>query len=69
MHNTGPHEVSHAKIPKFGEGAPLGKELTCPLHGAQFDVASGKVLGSPAQSDVKCFVVTVAGNDVLIELT
>ena len=52
----------------LGEGALLGKEVTCPLHGAQFDVASGKVLGPPARSDVKSFVVTVEGSDVLIEL-
>jgi 3-phenylpropionate/trans-cinnamate dioxygenase ferredoxin subunit len=52
----------------LGEGALIGKEVTCPLHGAQFNVASGKVLGPPAGSDVKSFVVTVEGSDVLIEL-
>ncbi len=44
------------------------EEITCPWHGAQFNVASGKVLGPPARSDVKSFVVTVEGSDVLIEL-
>ena len=52
----------------LGEGALVGDQVTCPLHGAQFNVASGKVLGPPAGSDVKCFVVTVEGSDVLIEL-
>ena len=52
----------------LGDGALVGKEVTCPLHGAQFNVASGKVLGPPAGGDVKSFVVTVEGSDVLIEL-
>jgi len=52
----------------LGEGALVGDQITCPLHGAQFNVASGKVLGPPAESDVKSFVVTVEGSDVLIEL-
>jgi len=52
----------------LGEGALIGKEVTCPLHGAQFDATSGKVLGPPAGSDVKSFVVTIEGSDVLIEL-
>ncbi len=53
----------------LGEGALVGDQVTCPLHGAQFNVASGKVLGPPAGSDVKSFVVTVEGSDVLIEHT
>ena len=52
----------------LGEGALLGKEVTCPLHGAQSDVSSGKVLGPPARSDVKSFVVTVEGSNILVEL-
>lgn len=52
----------------LGEGVLLGKEVTCPLHGAQFDVASGKVPNPPARSDVKSFVLTVEGSNVLIEI-
>ena len=52
----------------LGEGDLDGDQVTCPWHGAQFNVASGKVLGPPARSDVKSFVVTVEGSDVLIEL-
>ena len=52
----------------LGEGALIGKEVTCPLHGAQFDVTCGKVLGGPARSDVKCFPVSLEGNDVLVEM-
>ena len=52
----------------LGEGALIGKELTCPLHGAQFDVTSGKVLGGPARSDVKSFPVSLEGDDVMVEV-
>ena len=52
----------------LSEGTLIGDQITCPLHGAQFNVASGKVLGPPAGSDVRSFVVTVEGSDVLIEL-
>ncbi len=52
----------------LGEGALIGKEVTCPLHGAQFDVTSGKVLGGPARSDVKSFPVSLEGDDVMVEV-
>ena len=52
----------------LGQGALIGNEVTCPLHGAQFDVTSGKVLGGLAGSDVKSFPVSLEGDDVMIEL-
>jgi nitrite reductase/ring-hydroxylating ferredoxin subunit len=52
----------------LGEGALFGKEVTCPLHGAQFDVTCGKVLGGPARGDAKSFPVSLVGNDVFVEL-
>ena len=52
----------------LGEGALIGKEVTCPLHGAQFDVTSGKVLGGPARSDVRSFSVSLEGDDVMVEV-
>ena len=52
----------------LGEGALIGKEVTCPLHGAQFDATSGRVLGGPARSDVRSFPVSLEGDDVLVEV-
>ena len=52
----------------LGEGALIGKEVTCPLHAAQFDVTSGKVLSGPARGDAKGFSVSLVGNDVLVEV-
>ena len=52
----------------LGEGALIGKEVTCPLHGAQFDVTCGKALSAPARGDVKSFPVSLVGNDVFVEI-
>ena len=52
----------------LGEGEVEGEVVTCPLHGAQFDVKTGKVLTPPAGSDMRRYTVKVEGADVLIEL-
>ncbi|MCG8586919.1 MAG: non-heme iron oxygenase ferredoxin subunit [Pirellulales bacterium] len=58
---------SHVGGP-LSEGSLIGKEVTCPWHGAQFDVTSGKALGGPARGDAKCYPVSVDGDDILVEL-
>lgn len=52
----------------LSEGELQDTTVTCPWHGAQFDVTSGKVLGPPAGEGVKSFPVRVEGEDVKIEL-
>ena len=42
-------------------------EVTCPLHGATFDVTTGKVTGSPAVEDVVCYEVRITGNDIEVK--
>ena len=51
----------------LSEGEVDGKVVTCPLHGAQFDVTTGGVLGPPAAADVPCYKVHVDGDDIKIE--
>ena len=51
----------------LAEGSVDGNEVTCPLHGATFDITSGKVTGEPAEDDVKGYRVTVEGEDIKIE--
>ena len=58
---------SHVGAP-LGDGALIGNDVTCPLHGAQFDVTCGKALSGPARGDVKSFPVSLEGNDVLVEV-
>ncbi len=42
--------------------------LTCPWHGAQFDVRTGKVLRGPARQDILTYPVKVEGESILIRL-
>ena len=39
----------------LADGEISGFEVTCPLHGAKFDVRSGQVLGPPAYDDVTSY--------------
>ncbi|MFM7536929.1 MAG: Rieske (2Fe-2S) protein [Acidimicrobiales bacterium] len=48
---------SHADT-TLSDGLLSGYIVTCPLHGAQFDVRDGTHLGPPAWTGVKCFTVT-----------
>jgi ferredoxin-NADP reductase len=52
----------------LSEGELAGKELTCPLHGAVFDVTTGEVLGPPADEGVACYKVRVSGSDIEVEI-
>ena len=51
----------------LAEGSVDGNIVTCPLHGATFDITNGKVTGSPAQDDVKGYPVIIEGEDIKIE--
>jgi nitrite reductase/ring-hydroxylating ferredoxin subunit len=44
----------------LSEGMVVGTEVTCPWHGAIFDVTSGGVLSPPAPKDVTKYAVRVA---------
>jgi nitrite reductase/ring-hydroxylating ferredoxin subunit len=50
------------------EGEINGAEVTCPWHGAVFDVTSGQALGPPAAQSVARYNVRVEGPDIEIEI-
>ncbi len=52
----------------LSEGELDGTVVTCPLHGARFDVTSGEVLRPPAAEDVSRYDVRVEGGKVKIEI-
>ena len=60
------NSCTHVGGPR-SEGELDGKVVTCPLHGAQFDVTTGSVLGPPAGADVSCYRVHVEDDDIKIE--
>jgi nitrite reductase/ring-hydroxylating ferredoxin subunit len=52
----------------LGEGDLDGTVVTCPLHGAEFDVTTGQVVGPPAEQSVPTFKVIVEGEDISVEV-
>jgi 3-phenylpropionate/trans-cinnamate dioxygenase ferredoxin component len=52
----------------LAEGEVSGHEVTCPRHGATFDVRTGEVVGPPAQRAVVRYGVRVTGTDIEVEL-
>jgi nitrite reductase/ring-hydroxylating ferredoxin subunit len=58
---------THAGGP-LGEGDLAGEVVTCPWHGAEFNVRTGAVLSPPARHGVRAFPVKIEGDDVLVEI-
>ncbi len=53
----------------LSEGTLEGSTVTCPWHGANFDVCTGKNLTPPAPAEVTSYNVRVAGDDIEIEIS
>ena len=51
----------------LGQGVLEGKVVTCPWHGWQFDVTSGKAAQNPAIG-VDCHRTEVRGEDIFVEV-
>ncbi len=56
LHRAGP----------LGQGELEGKILTCPWHGWQYDVSSGKIAANPAVG-VESYAVEVRGEDIFVD--
>jgi nitrite reductase (NADH) small subunit len=52
----------------LSEGDVQGTKVTCPWHGADFDLNTGAVLGPPAQKGVPSYKVVVEGDDIKVEV-
>jgi nitrite reductase/ring-hydroxylating ferredoxin subunit len=50
------------------EGEINGVEVTCPWHGAVFDLSTGRAVGPPAFEAVSRYEVRVEGHEVQIEI-
>jgi len=52
----------------LAEGEVEGHEVTCPWHGAKFDIRTGEVLCDPAYDAVARYNVRVTGSDIEVEI-
>ena len=60
-------ECTHAGG-SLSEGEVQGTIVTCPWHGATFDVTSGTVMSEPAPDNVNSYKVLVEGDDIKVEV-
>lgn len=52
----------------LAEGEVQGTTVTCPWHGAEFDLTCGKALSPPAVENLKTYPVFVNGDSIELEL-
>jgi nitrite reductase/ring-hydroxylating ferredoxin subunit len=52
----------------LSEGELEGNEVTCPWHGAIFNVTTGALIGGPAPRGVASYPVRVVGSNVEVEV-
>jgi len=51
----------------LGEGQLEGQVVTCPWHGWQFDVTTGRAVQNP-NAGVGCYAVEVRGEEVFVSI-
>ena len=61
-------DVCTHQLAYLSEGDLVGKELKCPLHGAKFDVTTGKALSLPAVKPVPKHETKVENGNVYVAL-
>lgn len=52
----------------LGEGSLHSTTITCPWHGAQFDVTSGQVLAPPASAGITSYATKVEEDGVWLAI-
>ena len=52
----------------LSEGSVEDAAVTCPWHGAQFDLKTGKALSFPAVTGVKSYPVKIEGHDIQLQI-
>ena len=52
----------------LSQGMIEGEKVTCPWHGAVFDIRSGEVLGPPAPKGVAWYNIRVDGVQIEVEI-
>jgi 3-phenylpropionate/trans-cinnamate dioxygenase ferredoxin subunit len=62
------NRCTHQDFP-LSEGFLMDCQITCPLHGAKFNIKTGEVTAPPAFIDVATFVVRVIEDSVEVEVS
>ena len=52
----------------LAEGTLCGHELSCPRHGAKFDIRDGRATAMPATENTAAHEVKVEGDEVFVRL-
>lgn len=50
----------------LGDGELEGHIISCPRHGANFDIRNGKVLSLPAITDIPTYPVRIKAGDIFV---
>jgi len=50
----------------LGQGVLSGKIVTCPWHGWQYDVTTGKLAANPS-AGVQCYPLRIRGDDIWMD--
>lgn len=53
---------------KLSTGLLSGNVIMCMAHGAQFDITTGKQLGSIGKGPIKTYEVRVSGDDIEVKI-
>ncbi len=61
-----PNKCTHLGGP-VGRGKLTVYVVQCPWHGSKFDVRTGAVVGPPAQTPLKTFMVKVENNSIWVK--
>ena len=59
------NQCSHLGEPLTG-GRMIGRQLTCPFHGACFDLRNGRALAGPAVNPLTLFEVHIQDGRILV---
>ena len=57
---------THALIPLCG-GLIQGTLISCPLHGAVFNLKTGEVMAPPAFEDIDTFILIIEGTSISVK--
>jgi len=64
------HAISNTCLHRggpLGQGELEDKVVTCPWHGWQYDVTTGKVVMNPAVG-VDCYALELRGEDIFVDI-